>query len=254
MCGGFSLMQWPRALFKTSNQPQEHDVGSKNAASPMSKAQSDRAAAESRIARLEAGRAAELGGDGDVSKIDQIDTAIAAERRAIAILDQRLVALARGERKKARQDREADREAVLKVIEAALAKRTELGAELQNTIKRVVELYEQIKDTKQLRATWPFGLPEFFSFTLDDFGREILRSMRDITGGYDMLPAQVRAVLGYSIGSGGGGFTQVPAAGPSAPNDLAGKLDANAKYVVDVLRKVQIHPVEPEADNDAVAA
>jgi hypothetical protein len=219
----------------------------------LTKARTERAAAAGKIAELEAKRAAELDGDGDVAQIDLIDQAIAAERRAIAILNQRAAAIERGLRQQAKQRREAERGAALKVIEAELAKRTELGAELQNTIKRVVELYEQIKDTKQLRATWPFGVPEFFSFTLDDFGREILRSMRDVAGGYDMLPAQVRGVLGYSIG-GGGGYTQVPAAGPSAPNDLPGKLAANAKYVVEVLRKVQIHPVEPEADNDAVAA
>jgi hypothetical protein len=249
MCGGFSLTRLPPASFKTSNQPQEHDVGSKNAASPMSKAQSDRAAAESRIARLEADRAAELGGDGDVSKIDQIDTAIAAERRAIAILDQRLVALARGERKQARLNREADRAAALKAIVPLLDKLVALATELDQALKNVVALYDQINDTKQLRNVWPFATPEYFPWHVYDLGAEILRTLRD-SGGYNLLPAAVR----QAIAQGGSGFTQAPSDGPRAPDDLPGKVAANAAHIVKSLSTINIHPAEPEADNDAAAA
>jgi hypothetical protein len=232
-----------------NNQPQEHDVGGKTSETPLSKARSDRAAAELRIAGLEAKRAAELAGDGDVLKIDVIDQAIAAERRAITILDQRVVAIGRGLRQQERRDREADRTAALKVIEAALGKRTELGTELQNTLKRIVELYEQIRDTKELRAAWPFSSPEYFPWQVYDLGTEILRSVRD-SGGYNLLPAAVR----QAIAQGGSGFTQAPSTGPREPDDLAGKIAANAAHIVKALGTLNIHPAEPEADSDAEAA
>jgi hypothetical protein len=224
-------------------------VAGKTSASPMSKAQSDRTAAERRIAELQARRAAELGGDGDVSKIDQIDTAIAAERRVIAILDQRLVALARGERKQARLNREADRAAALKAIVPLLDKRVAAATELDHALRNVVALYDQIKDTKQLRNAWPFSTPEHFPWQVYDLGVEILRAVRD-HGGYDLLPGPVR----QAIAQGGSGFTQAPPDGPRAPDDLPGKIAANAAHIVKALSTINIHPAEPAADNDAVAA
>jgi hypothetical protein len=236
-------------LFKTSNQPQEHDVAGKTSASPMSKAQSDRTAAERRIAALQAKRTAELDGDGDVSKIDSTDQAIAAERRTVTILDQRLVALARGERKQARLDREADRAAALKAIVPLLDQRVALATELDQELKNIVGLFEQINDTKQLRNAWPFSTPEHFPWQVYDLGVEILRAVRD-HGGYNLLPGPVR----QAIAQGGSGFTQAPPDGPRAPDDLPGKIAANAAHIVRSLSTINIHPAEPEADNDAAAA
>ena len=113
--------------------------------------------------------------------------AIEAEKRAITILDQRLVALARGERKQERQDRENDRAAAIKVITPLLDKRTELATELQDVLKRVVVLHDQINDTKQLRNAWPFATPERFPWQLYDLGAEILRTLRD-GGAYNVAP------------------------------------------------------------------
>jgi hypothetical protein len=249
MCGGFWSTQRPRAVLKTNKQPQEHDVGGKTSETPLSKTRTARAAAEAKIAALVATREAELAGDGDVSKIDSIDQAIAAERRAITILDQRLVALARGERKQARLDREADRIAALKVIVPMLDKRVAAATELDQTIKRVVELYEQINDSKQLRAAWPFATPEHFPWQVYDLGAEILRAVRD-NGGYNLLPGAAR----QAIAQGGSGFTQAPSNAPRAPDDLPGKIAANAAHIVKALGTLNIHPAEPEADSDAAAA
>jgi hypothetical protein len=221
----------------------------KTSEAALSKVRATRAAAETRIAALEAKRRAELDGDGDVSKIDSTDQAIAAERRTIAILDQRLVALARGERKRARQDREADRTAALRVIVPLLDKRVALATELDQALKNVVGLYDQINDTKQLRNAFPFATPEYFPWQVYDLGTEILRTLRDC-GGYNLLPAAVR----QAIAQGGGGYTQAPPDGPRAPDDLPGKIAANAAHIVKSLSAINIHPVEPETDNATEAA
>jgi hypothetical protein len=224
-------------------------VGGKTSETPLSKARSDRAAAERRISALVATREAELAGDGNVAKIDATDQAIAAERRTVTILDQRLVALARGERKKARQDREADRAIALGAIVPLLDKRVALATELDHALKNVVALYDQINDTKQLRNAWPFSTPEHFPWQVYDLGVEILRAVRD-HGGYNLLPGPVR----QAIAQGGSGFTQAPPDGPRAPDDLPGKIAANAAHIVRSLSTINIHPAEPEADNDAAAA
>jgi hypothetical protein len=248
MCGGFWSTQRPRAVLKTNKQPQEHDVGGKTSETPLSKTRTARAAAEARIAALVATREAELAGGGDVAKIDSTDQAIAAERRTVTILDQRLVALARGERKQARQDREADRTAALKAIVPLLDKRVALATELDHALKNVVALYDQINDTKQLRNAWPFSTPEHFPWQVYDLGVEILRAVRD-HGGYNLLPGPVRK----AIAQGGSGFTQAPPDGPRAPDDLPGKIAANAAHIVKSLSTLNIHPGD-EADNDAAAA
>jgi hypothetical protein len=223
-------------------------VGGKTSETPLSKARTARAAAEARIAALVATREAELAHGGDVAKIDATDQAIAAERRTVTILDQRLVALARGERKKARQDRESDRTAALKAIVPLLDKRVALATELDQALKNVVGLYDQINDTKQLRNAWPFATPEYFPWQVYDLGTEILRTLRD-SGGYNLLPAAVR----QAIAQGGSGFTQAPSNAPRAPDDLPGKIAANAAHIVKALGTLNIHPAEPETDSDAAA-
>jgi hypothetical protein len=170
-------------------------------ADASTKTRTDRAAAERRMAALEAKRARQLVATDDIAAIDQIDMAIEAEKRAITILDQRLVALARGERKQARQDREADRTAALKVIVPLLDKRVALATELDQALKNVVALYDQINDTKQLRNVWPFATPEYFPWHVYDLGAEILRTLRDC-GGYSLLPAAVRQAIAQGGSSG----------------------------------------------------
>ena len=215
----------------------------------LNKTRTDRAAAERRIAALEAKRAKQLVSSDDVAAIAQTDTAIAAEKHAIAILDQRLVALTRGERKQERQDRENDRAAAIKVITPLLDKRTELATELQEVLKRVVVLHDQINDTKQLKNSWPFSTPDRFPWQLYDLGADILRSLRDQPTGYAMLPGAVR----QAIAQGGSGFTQAPSDGPRGPDDLPGKVAANAALIVKSLSTMNIHPPEPADEKNEAA-
>ena len=174
-------------------------------ADALNKSRTDRAAAERRIAVLETRRAKQLVASDDISLVDQIDTAIETERRAIALLVQREAALARVERKQARKNREADRTAALAVIGPLLDQRTALATELEAALKRIVVLHDQIMDDRQLVCAWPFDLRDQFLFRPSDLGLQILRTLRDCPGGYEMLPAKVRAQLS----SGGGGVTQV---------------------------------------------
>ena len=213
----------------------------------LNKTRTDRAAAERRIAALEAKRARQLL-ESDIATVDETDAAIAAEKRAIAILVEREAALARADRKRARQDREADRAAALKVIAPILDQRTAWATELQEAIKRVVALHKLIDDKTQIRKAFPFATPDYFSFGLDNLGVEILRSMRD-NGGYDLLPGAVR----QAIAQGGSGFTQVPAAGPRTPDDLPGKVAANAALIVKSLSTMNIHPPEPADEKNEAA-
>ncbi len=212
------------------------------------KARSERAALAQKIARREAKRALQLETGDDLEAVDKLDHEIDADRRLLALIDQRLAVLDRSARKQERQHREDERTAAIKNIAPLLARRTELGIELETVLKRLVELHDQIIADKQIRAVWPFGFPDYFSFRIDDFGREILRRLRD-NGGYDLMPGPVRAALGHSSGT--GGYTQVPS--PSGPNDLPGKLAENAKHILSVLEKAQIHPAgEPDEADDYV--
>ena len=211
------------------------------------KVRTDRAAAEQRIAALEAKRVKQLVSSDDVAAIAQTDAAIAAEKHAITILDQREAALARADRQQARKDREADRAAALAVIGPLLDQRTALATELEAALKRVVVLHDQIMDDKQLAGAWPFDLRDQFLFRPSDLGMLILRTLRDCPGGYEMLPAQVRAQLS----SGGGGVTQ-EFVRSNEPDDLPGKVASNAAHILSVLGKMQIHPPEPADDDDNV--
>jgi hypothetical protein len=213
------------------------------------KVQTDRLAAERRIAALEAKRAKQLVAAVDIAAIDQTDAAIAAEKRAIVILDQRLAALARADRKLARKNREADRTAALAVIGPLLDQRTALATELEAALKRVVVLHDQIMDDKPLVGAWPFNLTDQhqFMFRFRDLGIEILRTLRDQPGGYAMLPGKVRAQLS----TGGGGVTQVFVKS-TVPDDLPGKVAHDGAHILSVLGTVNIHGAEPADDDDKV--
>ena len=146
--------------------------------------------------------------------------------------------------------REAERAAAIKKIAAKLEKRNALVIELEATLKRVVELYDQTNDEKSLRSTWPFGLPERFSWGIYDFSRELLRALRDDAGGYYVIPAPVNAILGSKHGT--GGYTEVLP--PSGPTTLPVQFEANARHILKGLQGLNIHPPEPVADNETVEA
>jgi hypothetical protein len=212
------------------------------------KVRTDRAAAERRTAALETRRAKQLISSDDVAAIAQTDAAIAAEKHAIAILVEREAALARADRQQARKDREADRTAALKAIVPLLDKRVALATELDQALKNVVALYDQINDTKQLRNAFPFPTPERFPWHVYDLGADILRTLRDC-GGYNLLPAAVR----QAIAQGGSGFTEAPSDGPRAPDDLPGKIAANNALILKSLSTLNIYPPEPADEKNEAA-
>ena len=153
-------------------------------------------------------------------------------------------------RREQHDQREAERAAAIKKIAAKLQKRNALVIQLEAGLKNVVALYDQINDEKLLRSTWPFGLPEHFSWGIYDFSRELLRALRDDAGGYHLIPGPVNAVLGSRYGT--GGFTEVLP--PRGPAGLSGQFEANSKYILESLQKLNIHPPEPVADNETVEA
>lgn len=210
----------------------------------LSKARAERAAAEAKIAALEAERAAELDGDGDVSRIDQTDMALAALRRAILIGDQKITRIERTLRREANARRETERAAAVRTITGIFAMRTAKGARLEELLTEVVALTNDIKrDEDVVRDAWPFNssMPHYFSWR-HDVAHDFLEAFRDI--GYDLLPAAVRQAIGYP---GSSGFTQATPVNPvPTPRGIAGKLAHNAEHVLERLRKVDI--AEPEPD------
>ena len=215
----------------------------------LTKTQTDRAAILARLTEHEATRAQLLESD-DLDAIDKLDQEISADRHRLAIIDQRLKVISRNVRRGQHNQREAERAAAIKKIAAKLEKRNALVIELEAGLKNVVALYDRINDEKSLRAAWPFGVPEHFSWGIYDFNRELLRALRDDAGGFHVIPAPVNAILGSKNGT--GGYTEVLR--PSGPTGLVGQFEAKAKHILESLQKLNIHPPEPVADNETVEA
>ena len=253
-------MQWPRALLKTDNQRQEHDVGAltiwkgKSSEAALSKAQADRTALLARIAKHDADRTSQLIETDNVAAIDAADMAIAADRRAVLILDQRIAVIERDLRQQERDSCEVVRTAAIKNITRLYAARTGKGKELEAAITHVVTLAREIGSSDEaVRAAWPFAeaLPHYFSWRYD-ITRDLMVVLYESLG--DWMPSNVRQAVGYHVHEGSSGFTQVAISGPPAPRDLPGKLARNAARTLETLRKVQISKPEPVADDDAEQA
>ena len=213
------------------------------------KVELERAGANARIAELERDRPTALLGDGGIEAVRAIDRQLEEQRRTITICNERLALIDADIRRRARERREEQRRASIKVIAAELAKRHDWATEMEAAIKRVVELHDLIADARALRGKWPFGLPEHFSLSPTyDFGRDVLRRLRDV--GYHMVPGAVNAALGVET-SGGTGETHAPRVGPPSPRDLPGRVAAKSKLILDSLKTLDIHPAEPEADEEA---
>ena len=221
----------------------------KSSEAALSKAQADRTALLARIAKRDADRASHLMETDDIAAIDSADMAIAADRRAVLILDQRIAVIERDLRQQARARIEAERSAALKTIAGIYAKRTAKGARLEELLVEMVAVIRDIKADEDIcRDVWKLGgLPPWFTWR-HDIVADLMPSMYDAIG--DLMPSNVRQAIGYHAHSGSAGFTEAPRAGLPAPRDVPGKLAANAKSVLDTLRKVDIHPPEPVADDD----
>jgi hypothetical protein len=218
----------------------------------LTRARSERAAAETRVAEHQAKRASQLETD-DIAAVDQIDMAIAAEKRAIAIIDQRIGVIERNIRREQNDRRDVQRAASLKVIGHRLAKRTAKGARLEELLGEMVAQINGIKhDEDTVRAAWPFNsvTPNYLNWR-HDVVRDFLEALRDI--GYEFLPAAVRQAIGYP---GSPGFTEASSANPvPIPRGIAARLAHNGYRLLESLRKVEINPPEPPAaSNDAEVA
>ena len=105
-----------------------------------------------------------------MSEIDLLDVSIEAERRTVAIADQRIAVIERNLRREVAAQRKARRDVAIKTIAKRLAKRTALAADLQTAIGLVVEIAEQIADNDAIRKAWPYPdlLPQWLigAFTI----------------------------------------------------------------------------------------
>ena len=221
----------------------------KSSEAALGRVRADRAAAEQRIAELEAKRAAELRGEGDLAAIDLIDASIAAERRTIAIANQREAIVEKELRQQNRDRRDAGKTAAVKAIAALYGRRTAKGKEIVATIARLAELAHEIKDDKQVAALWPFHaeLPSWFDWR-HDFNRDLMEALRAGLG--DLMPGDVKQAIGYRTIGSGTGIVQAPPDTPAPPDDLPGQLAHHAKHILDSLRKVKINDPEPDQETD----
>jgi len=215
------------------------------------KAESERARANARIAELERDRPTALLGDGGIEAVRAIDRQLEEQHRAITICNERLALIDADIRRRARERREEQRRASIKVIAAELAKRHDWATEMEAAVKRVVELHDLIVDDRALRGKWPFGLPEYFSWSpAYDFGRDVMRRLCAV--GYHMVPGPVRAAIGVET-YGGTGETHAITSRPPSPRDLPGRVAANTKLILESLKMLDIHPAEPMADDEEAA-
>ena len=137
----------------------------KSSEAALSKAQADRTALLARIAKRDADRASHLMETDDIAAIDSADMAIAADRRAVLILDQRIAVIERDLRQQARARIEAERSAALKTIAGIYAKRTAKGARLEELLVEMVAVIRDIKADEDIcRDVWKLGgLPPWFN-------------------------------------------------------------------------------------------
>jgi hypothetical protein len=216
----------------------------------LDKASTARATAERRITELTAERDAALRGTGDVAAIDRIDGDIAAERRKIAIIEQKIEALSADLRTQARKEREVRRIDAIKKIGSHLRARKAIAQEIEKTLAHLAELYDKLNDHREIRQAFPFAefLPSYFSWHCGALQWETMRTLAHSC--WDMLPGEVRDVIAASHA--GDGVTRAVAA-PIATG-VTEVYAAHAAHVLNTLAKVNIHPPgEDDADNEEAA-
>jgi hypothetical protein len=217
----------------------------------MDEARSARAASERHIAELEADRRAALLGSGTPAAVNELDEAIGRERKLIVICDQRIAALEAELRRHERAEREQRRAAAVKVIASKYRKRQAIAQQIEDTLARVAELYNELNDTKEIRDAFPFAesLPHYFNWQCVALPWETVRTMGRAC--HHMFPAEVRNAIAASHA--GDGVTR--AAAPATAGGVAEVYAAHAAHVLNTLAKVNIHPPgEDDADETGVAA
>jgi hypothetical protein len=216
------------------------------------KAQRERAGAEARIVELQARRMARFVEDDSVAAVDQIDQAIAAERRTIEICTERLAVIDASLKQRARERREENRRASIRVIARMLARRDALAVELVARLKGVAEIYEQLADDRALKKSWhwPHALSNSFSFQIGGLGQQIMYALRRAAPG--MIPESVKQAIGWP--GAGTGIMQAMPTGPRLPDDLPSIVKRNPAFILETLRTARIQPLEPDPADDAEEA
>jgi hypothetical protein len=106
------------------------------------------------LASLRAERQAALL-DSGLEEIEKHDNAIAAQERRIATLQEKLRLLTDEQKRERDDQREADRQTAIKVIESKLKKREALATELEAAIAAVEECYFALVEFLSITGDWP---------------------------------------------------------------------------------------------------
>jgi hypothetical protein len=133
------------------------------------------ATAAATLAQLRAERQAVLL-DADLETIEKHDAAVVAQERRIATLQEKLRLLTDEQRRERHEQREADREAAIKVIEKKLTLgREALASKLEAAIKDVGKYYFQLTGfPSPLLSDWPFPMPRGYrQIDINGINREV---------------------------------------------------------------------------------
>lgn len=153
------------------------------------------------LASLRAERQAALL-DSGLEEIEKHDNAIAAQERRIATLQEKLRLLTDEQKRERDDQREADRQTAIKVIESKLKKREALATELEAAIAAVEECYFALVEFLSITGDWPFAMaPGFGRIDLRGIQKETAWAMYSAgrpVGGHSRLPAGESLDLGVS--------------------------------------------------------
>jgi hypothetical protein len=241
------------------NNPQGHDMTDGLAIprddtteAALAKVHSERSGILARLAEHDAKRSQLLESD-DVTTIDAADLKAAADRRAVAILDKKIKALSVRVWREECDRLEVDRAKAIKKITGIYARRTAKGARAEELLAELAAVILDIRaDSEACSAAWKLGgLPSWFTWR-HDVVADLMPSMYRALG--DLMPSNVRQAISFHAHSGSPGYTEAPHAGPPPPRDVPGLLDANAKSVLESLRKADIRPPSPAAEANAERA
>jgi hypothetical protein len=176
----------------------------RDAREALTKARVDLVEAEAKAAELQGKRAGALTGD-DVAAIAALDRQIETAHRTAAIHIDRINALSAEVAELERERREAARAMAIDVIAKRLAERDRLGAELENAVRKVGDLYFALLGSGDVAADWPPSFPaprpNFGLIPVDSIRKEmgwLLFSVGRPTAGKTALPGPDNTGLGVT--------------------------------------------------------
>ena len=210
---------------------------------PTAATQDERAklvAAQTKLAELEAARAAKLPETDDLASIEEIDRRIAAQRHAVRIHTDRIAALAGQRRRLEADQREQQRSAAIAAIGKKLARRNALAAELESTAARCAELYVALSNTAPVPADFPFSVPRWFAWTIvDSIGQGVLQLLH-------------RRTREASAGIFSSDFSGLLTSRSGAKN-ISADVAADSDRLLAALRKVPLPDIATDEDEEVAA-